>query len=369
MRSIKNQITIIMIGIIVLVTMIFMSTFYLQLESIVRKETEAEASRDITTAETIIDLKYPGAWHAMGNTLYKGEAEINNDFDLVDSIKEVTGNSCSIYLNGICVATTLLQSDCNIRAVGKPVPREVESNVLEAGHYYLGQADIEGKSNQVAYTPIISDQGRAIGVVYIGTAETLYNSIIYSSLKTMGIVGLIITLLLGLLTRTFADRSLIKPLQELIERTQKTLHRGDKPSQISSGNEFKELFQAIDQLLAEVQEEPGGWQNKDNQLPIDASQDVPPAVEQNDFELLDAYFNGQQEVPKGLNPITLKEIVAFLQEEEVSEITAKDLSKIISLSEVTVRRYLDFLGECGFVEIEQQYGSVGRPLRIYKFKK
>ena len=250
MRSIKNKITFIMVGVIVLVTMLFMFAFYLQIRSTVKRETEVEASRDITTAETIIDLKYPGTWHAMGNTLYKGEAEINNDFDLVDSIKEVTGNSCSIYLNGICVATTLLQSDCNIRAVGKPVPREVESNVLEAGHYYLGQAEIEGKSNQVAYTPIINDHGQAIGVIYIGTAETLYNSIIYCSLKTMGIIGLIITLLLGLLTRAFADRSLVKPLQELIGRTQKALHRAGKPLKIRSSNEIGELSQALNHMLS-----------------------------------------------------------------------------------------------------------------------
>lgn len=371
MRSIKNKITLMMIGAIILATMIFMSAFYLQIRSTVRRETEAEASRDIITAETIINLRYPGAWHAKGGTLYKGEAEINNDFDLVDSIKKGTGNSCSIYLNGICVTTTLLQSDCNIRAVGKPVPREVESNVLEAGHYYLGQAEIEGESNQVAYTPIINDQGQAIGVVYIGTAETLYNSIIYSSLRIMGITGLVIILLLGLLARIFADRSLKKPLQELIERTQKALHLGASSSQISRGNEIKELSQAIDQLLAEskAQAEPGGLPNDENQLPIDADLGVSPAVDHYDFELLHTYLNGQQEMPKGLNPITLKEIVVFLQEEEVSEITAKDLAKVISLSEVTVRRYLDFLDECGLVEIEQQYGSVGRPLRIYKFKK
>ena len=106
-----------------------------------------------------------------------------------------------------------------------------------------------------------------------------------------------------------------------------------------------------------------------NQLPIDADQDVSPAVDQYDFELFDTFLDGQQELPKGLNPITMKEIVLLLKEEDVSEITAKDLSKVISLSEVTVRRYLDFLEECGLVEIEQQYGSVGRPLRIYKFKK
>lgn len=368
MRSLKNQITLIMIGIIVLVTMIFMCAFYLQVKSTVRRETETEAVRDITAAETIIDLKYPGPWHAKGNILYKGEAVISNNFELVDNIKKVTGNTCSIYLNGICVATTLLDSDCNIRAVGKPVPREVESNILEAERYYLGQAEIEGKTNQIAYRPIINNHGQAIGVIYIGTAETLYNSIINDAIKIIGLVGLILALLIGLLTRTFVSRTLVKPLQELLEGIQKALQRAGKPLKIRGSDEIGELSQAINQMLAEVQGDPGWLHKNDAQLSVDADQDILYAREQDDFELLDTFLEGQQELPKGLNPITLKEIVLLLKEEDVREVTAKDLSKDISLSEVTVRRYLDFLEECGLVEIEQQYGSVGRPLRIYKLK-
>jgi methyl-accepting chemotaxis protein len=40
-----------------------------------------------------------------------------------------------------------------------------------------------------------------------------------------------------------------------------------------------------------------------------------------------------------------------------------------SLSKVTIRRYFDYLEQCGLVEMEQRYGSVGRPLRIYRLKK
>jgi methyl-accepting chemotaxis protein len=40
----------------------------------------------------------------------------------------------------------------------------------------------------------------------------------------------------------------------------------------------------------------------------------------------------------------------------------------MSLSTVTVRRYLDYMEECGLVDVEQEYGAVGRPLKIYRLK-
>ncbi len=147
-RSLKNQVTLLVMGIIVLVTMIIISVFYLQARPILLMNTETEAKRDIATAEAIIELKYPGSWHTRGGILYKGQAEFNNNYVLVDHIKELTGASCSIYLNNICVSTTEIDEDCYIRAVDKPIPKEVRSKVLEAGQNYLGQTEEEGRVSQ-----------------------------------------------------------------------------------------------------------------------------------------------------------------------------------------------------------------------------
>jgi methyl-accepting chemotaxis protein len=92
------------------------------------------------------------------------------------------------------------------------------------------------------------------------------------------------------------------------------------------------------------------------------------SIKDNDFDMLDTLLDWQQELPKGLNPLTLKEILLFLLENDGDEVTVKDVSKSMSLSTVTVRRYLDYMEECGLVDVEQEYGSVGRPLKLYKLK-
>lgn len=60
MRSLKNQVTLLVMGIIALVTMIVILVFYLQARPILLMNTETEAKRDIAAAEAIIDLKHPG---------------------------------------------------------------------------------------------------------------------------------------------------------------------------------------------------------------------------------------------------------------------------------------------------------------------
>jgi methyl-accepting chemotaxis protein len=238
----------------------------------------------------------------------------------VDYIKELTGASCSIYLNNRCVSTTVIGGDCDARAVNRPIPTEARSKVFETGQNYLGQAVEEGRFCSAVYKPIINDEGQIIGVLYIGTQDTLYESIIYGSPITIGIAGLILAVLIALTARFLVTRKLDKILPTEISRLPKQEQAHD---------------------------------NNDKDV---------------DFEMFDAVFDLEQELPKGLNSLTLKEIFSVLLEDGGKEVTVKDVSESMSLSTVTVRRYLDYMEECGLVDVEQEYGAVGRPLKIYRLK-
>ena len=83
-----------------------------------------------------------------------------------------------------------------------------------------------------------------------------------------------------------------------------------------------------------------------------------------------AFGRGQQvndDVPKGLNEITLKQIYLYLLKESAS-LSAEEVADGVGLARVTARRYLDFLEKSGKVVLELQYGSVGRPVNRYKIK-
>lgn len=73
------------------------------------------------------------------------------------------------------------------------------------------------------------------------------------------------------------------------------------------------------------------------------------------------------ELPKGLNELTMKQIVLSLVEEN-APVTAEQLARHVGMARVTVRKYLDFLAFKEKVLIEMQYGQVGRPTKYYSLK-
>lgn len=69
-------------------------------------------------------------------------------------------------------------------------------------------------------------------------------------------------------------------------------------------------------------------------------------------------------LPKGLNEITLKQVMlTMLQQEE--PIRAEQIAQHLGLARVTVRRYLDYLAKENKVKVELKYGRVGRPSHYY----
>jgi two-component system, CitB family, response regulator DctR len=76
----------------------------------------------------------------------------------------------------------------------------------------------------------------------------------------------------------------------------------------------------------------------------------------------------RSELPKGLNYITLQKIVRYLQE-QTHPISAEEVAEGVGIARVTARRYLEYLEKRQKVEIDIQYGGVGRPINRYIIKK
>ncbi|MCA0971383.1 response regulator [Halobacillus litoralis] len=73
------------------------------------------------------------------------------------------------------------------------------------------------------------------------------------------------------------------------------------------------------------------------------------------------------ELPKGLNQQTLDQVVLYLQKQETS-LSAEQVADSLGMARVTARRYLDYLRKSGQVEIDIQYGGIGRPVNKYMMK-
>lgn len=70
------------------------------------------------------------------------------------------------------------------------------------------------------------------------------------------------------------------------------------------------------------------------------------------------------QLPKGLNEITLKQILQYMMKVKEPQ-SAEEVAKGTGLARVTVRRYLEYLAQSKRLELDVQYGSVGRPINRY----
>ncbi|MFB6465486.1 response regulator [Cytobacillus sp. Hz8] len=71
------------------------------------------------------------------------------------------------------------------------------------------------------------------------------------------------------------------------------------------------------------------------------------------------------ELPKGLNQHTLEKVIHFLQDKKEAT-SAEDVAEGIGIARVTARRYLEYLEQIGRVEIQIEYGGIGRPVNQYQ---
>lgn len=92
--------------------------------------------------------------------------------------------------------------------------------------------------------------------------------------------------------------------------------------------------------------------------------------ELNQKDIDSMYSNNKiNELPKGLNKLTLERIVSFLKKNSYKVWTVRELASEVNLSNVTVKKYMDYLEETGDVSVEINYGNVGRPEYKYTIYK
>lgn len=90
-----------------------------------------------------------------------------------------------------------------------------------------------------------------------------------------------------------------------------------------------------------------------------------PKVSQEELDkLLFASAEKEENLPKGLNALTLYQVLTFLSQQK-NPLSAEEVAQAIGIARVTARRYLDYLVQRGDVQVDIQYGNVGRPIHRY----
>ena len=149
----------------------------------------------------------------------------NNDFTLVDRIKEVAGvDTVTIFLGDLRVSTNVLTEEGQ-RAVGTRISRPVREVVLEQGKDYVGRAYVVKEWFITRYEPLRNQRGDVIGSLYVGARESSFLQLVNDFNKRVALIACICILLAGIIAMPIA-RLIMRPLDSLV-RANRRLADGD----------------------------------------------------------------------------------------------------------------------------------------------
>ena len=146
-----------------------------------------------------------GEYRVDGDALYKGDMNLTEVEDLIDSFVEGSDSDVTIFYGDTRYATSLLDAKTGERIIGTKASEEVVDTVLNKGEDY-NSADIEinGEGYYAYYKPMKNSEGDVVGMVFTGKPKTDIDAyiqgrltIIFFAAIFMVIIAVVIAAFLG----------------------------------------------------------------------------------------------------------------------------------------------------------------------------
>jgi two-component system NtrC family sensor kinase len=149
----------------------------------------------------------------------------NNDFTLVDRIKQVAGvDTVTIFFGDLRVSTNVM-TESGERAVGTLVSQAVRNVVLVNGQDYVGRAFVVNQMYITRYIPLYDHSGRIVGMLYVGALVSAFDTLVHTFNERVAIIAFVCIILAGVIAVPIA-RLITQPITELVEANRR-LAQGD----------------------------------------------------------------------------------------------------------------------------------------------
>jgi two-component system, NtrC family, sensor kinase len=180
----------------------------------------------------------------------------NNDFTLVDRVRQVAGIDTSTIFFGDQRVSTNVMTEQGERAIGTRLSDEVSQVVLRQGKEYVGPAFVVNENYITRYDPIRDQDGNVIGILYVGARQATFNrllSLVNQRILWVGVGTFLLVFLLALPVSFVITRPL-NQLKELVEANRKvTLGDLSVRVPVRSGGEVGMLASSFNTMLDTLQ--------------------------------------------------------------------------------------------------------------------
>ena len=177
----------------------------------------------------------------------------NNDFILVDRIREVAGvDTATVFFGDLRVSTNVMTTEGE-RAVGTRVSQEVYNIVLNQGRDYVGRAYVVNEWFITRYEPLYDFQGNVVGSLYVGAREAGFQAFLNSVNTGVGAIALVSIIVEGVIAIPLA-RFITRPVADLVEANRR-LMKGDMSVrvEVEGKSELAELGRSFNQMVETIQ--------------------------------------------------------------------------------------------------------------------
>lgn len=172
----------------------------------------------------------------------------NNDFTLVDRIKEIAGiDTVTIFFGDLRVSTNVM-TEGGERAVGTRLSEDVVDVVLVQGLDYVGRAFVVNDWFITRYEPLRDHLGQVVGSLYVGARESTFQTLVQAFSYRVVFIALASMVLAGIVAVPIA-RLITRPITALVEANRR-LAQGDMTVRVQpyGSGELAELGQSFNKL-------------------------------------------------------------------------------------------------------------------------
>jgi len=190
----------------------------------------------------------------------------NNDFTLVDRIREVAGvDTVTIFFGDLRVSTNVPDArGKGERAVGTRVSQDVFDVVLKQGRDYVGRAFVVNEWFITQYEPLCDHQGQVVGSLYVGDRVSAFERLVQDLRNQVILIALICIVVAGVIAVPIAEL-ITRPIAELVEANRR-LAQGDMTVHVQPyGNgELAVLGRSFNNMVDTLQETQQELLHKEN---------------------------------------------------------------------------------------------------------
>ncbi|WP_281184263.1 cache domain-containing protein [Trichlorobacter lovleyi] len=211
-RSLKTNTRLLIINNLVVICIIGALTTLTMYSVFVQIEKFAIANQESRMATLKELLHQKGTtFSVVDNKLLAGSYQINNNFEIPDKVKELTGGTATIFMGDTRISTNVLTKEGK-RAIGTTLQGKAHDAIFKENKAFHGKTRILGTTYYTAYEPIRDNAGKTIGVLYVGIKQSEFFAPFIGLTVKLGAAALILivicAVLMSLSLRRFFGRYL-----------------------------------------------------------------------------------------------------------------------------------------------------------------